>query len=156
MPALTRRLKVNEMSEKNDLNARIYAARILVVDDDIDVLELIDTVLTQNGYKNVYVASDSTAVAKMFQTAPCDLVLLDMNMPEVDGIAVMRQMKAGLLSGDYMPVVVVTGRTDSENRMLAWKEGARDYITKPFAIEEFLQRIYNQLEVRMLFKEGKR
>jgi DNA-binding response OmpR family regulator len=139
------------MIEDEELNAWIRAARILVVDDDIDVLDLIETLLTQNGYQNVYVASDSTAVAKMFELAPCDLVLLDMDMPHIDGVGVMRQVKEGLMGGDYIPVVVVSGRDDLNSRLLAWKEGARDYIAKPFDSDEFLQRIYNQLEVRMLF-----
>jgi len=140
------------MTERDNLAARIHAARILVVDDDIDALDLMETVLTQHGYGNVYVASDSTAVAKMFQLAPCDLVLLDMDMPHMDGITVMRQVREDLQHGDYMPVIVVSGRADVPNRLLAWKEGARDYINKPFNTEEFLQRVYNQLEVRMLFK----
>jgi DNA-binding response OmpR family regulator len=143
------------MINKSDLDARIHAARILVVDDDFDALELMETVLTQRGYTNVYVASDSTSVARMYQLAPCDLVLLDMNMPHMDGIGVMRQVREDLQGGDYMPVVVVTGRNDIENRLLAWKEGARDYIIKPFNIEEFLQRVYNHLEVRMLFNARK-
>ena len=134
------------------LSAQIYAARILVVDDEISSLELTELVLNKRGYGNVFVASDSTAVAEMFELAPCDLVILDMNMPNRDGIAVMRQVKETLKRGDYLPVIVLTARNDIENRILALKEGARDYITKPFNIEEFLQRIYNHLEVRMLFK----
>jgi putative two-component system response regulator len=140
------------MSDKADLDTRIRTARILVVDDDIDALDLMETVLTQHGYSNVYVASDSTDVAKMFQLAPCDLVLLDMDMPHLNGIAVMRQVRTELQAGDYMPVIVVSGNSDAQSRMLAWKEGARDYISKPFNVEEFLQRVHNQLEVRMLFK----
>jgi len=140
------------MNDKADLNARIHAARILVVDDDIDALDLMETVLTRHCYSNVYVASDSTAVVKMFQLAPCDLVLLDMDMPHLNGIAVMRQVREELQAGDYMPVIVVSANSDAAYRMLAWKEGARDYINKPFDIEEFLQRVRNQLEVRMLFK----
>lgn len=143
------------MNDKSELDARIRAARILVVDDDIDVLDLMETMLTRHGYGNVYVASDSTAVAKMFQLAPCDLVLLDMDMPHMDGIAVMRQVREGLQHGDYMPVIVVSGRADVPSRLQAWKEGARDYINKPFNTEEFLQRVHNQLEVRMLFKARK-
>lgn len=144
------------MMSRDDLNTRIRNARILVVDDDVDILDLMESVLTQHGYPNVYVASDSTAVAKMFELAPCDLVLLDMNMPNLDGIGVMRQMSEGLQRGDYIPVVVVSGRNDIENRILAWKEGARDYITKPFNTEEFLQRVHNQLELRMLFNDRMR
>ena len=146
------RSKVFMMTERDNLAARIHAARILVVDDDIDALDLMETVLTQHGYSNVYVASDSTAVAEMFQLAPCDLVLLDMDMPHLNGIAVMRQVREELQAGDYMPVIVVSGSSDAQNRRLAWKEGARDYISKPFNVEEFLQRVHNQLEVRMLFK----
>ena len=140
------------MSAKEDLEARIYEARILVVDDEISSLELMELLLNKRGYKNVFVASDSTSVEKMYELAPCDLVILDMNMPNMDGIAVMRRVKEKLREGDYLPVMVVTARHDIENRILALKEGARDYIAKPFNAEEFLQRVYNHLEVRMLFR----
>src|SRR5690349_11743639 len=106
------------MNNNAELTARIRAARILVVDDDVDMLDLVETVLGKRGYTNVYVASDSTAVAKMFELAPCDLVLLDMDMPGMNGLSVMRQVREGLKGGDYMPVVVVSARDDIASRLM--------------------------------------
>ena len=138
-----------------DLLEQSLRARILVVDDvDANVL-LLQSLLRQQGYRNVEATTDSRVVADLHRAAPFDLILLDLQMPHLDGFGVMEQLKP-LAGADFLPVIVVTAFSDQANRLKALRSGARDYITKPFIGEEVAQRIRNYLEVRMLYRERQR
>lgn len=139
----------------DDLDVRIHAARILVVDDNPDQLDLMDVMLRKHGYANVEFTADPTRVAPAYADKPYDLILLDMEMPVMNGVDVMRQLK-GHLKGAFMPVIVLTAHEGADVRLQALKEGARDYISKPFVDTEFAHRIRNHLEVRMLYNERER
>ena len=115
----------------NDLESRIRAARILVVDDNIDQLDLMEIMLRRQGYGNVALTDDPTSVAASYAAHPHDLILLDMEMP----------------------VIVLTAHEGVDVRLQALQEGARDYISKPVVETEFAHRIHNHLEVRMLYRE---
>ncbi len=136
----------------NDLESRIRAARILVVDDNIDQLDLMEIMLRRQGYGNVALTDDPTSVASSYAAQPHDLILLDMEMPVMNGVDVMRRLK-GELRGAFMPVIVLTAHEGVEVRLQALQEGARDYISKPVVETEFAHRIRNHLEVRMLYRE---
>jgi putative two-component system response regulator len=138
-----------------DLDTRIHAARILVVDDNPDQLDLMEVMLGKHRYANVELMSDPTRVASSYAVKPYDLILLDMEMPVMNGVAVMRQLK-GYLKGAFMPVIVLTANEGADVRLQALQEGARDYISKPFVDTEFAHRIRNHLEVRMLYIERER
>ena len=138
-----------------DLETRIRGARILVVDDNIDQLDLMEVMLRKHRYTSVEVTTDPTRVAPSYAAKPYDLILLDMEMPVMNGIDVMRQLR-GYLNGAFMPVIVLTAHEGGDIRLQALKEGARDYISKPFVDTEFAHRIRNHLEVRMLYKERER
>ncbi len=135
--------------------SRSLDARILVVDDVESNVLLLQNLLRQQGYANVHATTDPKVVATMHETEPFELILLDLQMPECDGFAVMEQLQSGL-KGDFLPVVVVTAYSDTENRLKALGQGARDYITKPFIVAEVIHRIRNYLEVRMLYRERQR
>ncbi len=134
------------------LEARIRAARILVVDDNEDQLDLMEVMLRGYGYTQVDLSADPASVAVAYAAKPYDLILLDMEMPVMNGIDVMRQLKKEL-HGAFLPVIVLTAHDGTEVRLEALKEGARDYISKPFVAAEFAHRIRNHLEVRMLYSE---
>lgn len=136
----------------DDLNTRIRAARILVVDDNPDQLDLMEVMLRRQRYTHVELTSDPTQVAASYAARPYDLILLDMEMPVMNGVDVMRQLK-GVLKGEFMPVIVLTAHEGTDVRLQALEEGARDYISKPFVDTEFAHRIRNHLEVRMLYVE---
>ena len=136
----------------NDLESRIRAARILVVDDNIDQLDLMEIMLRRQGYGNVALTDDPTSVAASYAAHPHDLILLDMEMPVMNGVDVMRRLK-GELRGAFMPVIVLTAHEGVDVRLQALQEGARDYISKPVVETEFAHRIHNHLEVRMLYRE---
>lgn len=140
---------------QDDLDARIRAARILVVDDNPDQLDLMEVMLRKRGYTNVVLTEDPTSVAPSYAQQAYDLILLDMEMPVMNGIAVMRELK-GVLHGAFMPVIVLTAHEGAQVRLQALSEGARDYISKPFVEAEFAHRIHNHLEVRMLYSERER
>jgi putative two-component system response regulator len=144
-----------QMMVEQDLDTRIRAARILVVDDKEDQLDLMEVMLRRHRYTNVEVISDPTRVAPSYAVKPYDLILLDMEMPVMNGIDVMRQLR-GYLNGAFMPVIVLTAHEGNDVRLQALQEGARDYISKPFVDSEFQHRIRNHLEVRMLYKERER
>lgn len=146
---------VTQSGTSDNLDERIRAARILVVDDNEDQLDLMELMLRKHGYANVTLSADPTSVAPAYAAAPFDLILLDMEMPVMNGVDVMRQLK-GNLKGAFMPVIVLTAHEGSDVRLQALKEGARDYISKPFVDEEFTHRIRNHLEVRMLYNERER
>jgi putative two-component system response regulator len=139
----------------DDLLSRSLAARILVVDDIEANVLLLQNLLRQQGYGNVHGTTDPTRVAALHDSDPFELILLDLQMPGCDGFEVMRQLTRDL-KGDFLPVIVVTAFTDTENRIKALGQGARDYITKPFLVAEVVHRIRNYLEVRMLYLERQR
>ncbi|MGY0060534.1 response regulator transcription factor [Streptomyces sp. LZ34] len=125
-------------------------ARILVVDDDPAVRDALSRTLRFEGY-DVDTAQDGLeALARLEHLArigpgPLDLVLLDVMMPGLDGLAVARRIRAG---GDTVPIMMVTARDSVGDRIVGLDNGADDYLTKPFAGEELLAR------VRALLRRG--
>ena len=130
-------------------------ARILVVDDVQANVELLCSLLRMHGYMDVHATTDSRQALAMHEAQAFDLILLDLQMPHLDGIAILRALRAAA-GGEFLPVIVVTAFSDEERRMQALQQGARDYILKPFLIPEVLLRIRNFLEVQMLYRERRR
>lgn len=113
------------------------SVRILVADDDPAVRESLRRSLTFNGYE-VQLASDGHEALTSANRAAADLVLLDVNMPGIDGLEVCRRMRA---SGNDVPVLILTARVEVGDRVLGLDAGADDYLPKPFALEELLARV---------------
>ena len=140
------------MEQSSTLQA-IKAATILVVDDQPVNVKLLEKVLQAEGYPNIISTTDSREAVALFQQHRCDIVLLDLNMPHIDGFGVMEQLRA--IAEDYPPVLVLTALKDRDSRVRALENGARDFVSKPFDRVELLSRIRNMLEVRMLNKAMK-
>jgi DNA-binding response OmpR family regulator len=120
------------------------AARILVVDDQSDILELTSTVLGGAGYEVVTLDSGAEAIARV-GLEPFDLVLLDINMPGMDGWETLRLIRADdRLSA--LPVVMFSIKGELRDKVLSMQEGAVDYITKPFVVDALLSRVQRILE----------
>ena len=130
------------------VQTQIKQARILVVDDQPANVLLVEKVLALDGYKHIYSTHDSREAVSMFIEHDIDLLLLDLNMPYMDGFEVLEKIQQ--LDIDYAPVIVLTAQTDRESRVKALEKGARDYISKPFDRIELMTRIHNMLEVRLL------
>ena len=130
--------------------ADLLAGRILIVDDQQPNILLLERMLRSAGYQAVTSTMDPFAVAALHAAQPFDLILLDLQMPGMDGFQVME----GLRSSDplgYVPILVITAQPAQKLRAL--QAGARDFVSKPFELPEVLARVRNLLEVRLLNRE---
>lgn len=133
--------------------ADILNAKILVVDDMAANLRLIEGMLRIAGYTNVHSTSDPLTVCDLHRDNRYGLILLDLQMPVMDGFQVMEGLKQ--IEGDsYLPVLVITAQPDHKLRAL--QAGAKDFVSKPFDMAELRARVRNILEVRLLHLEEKR
>ncbi|AVH64078.1 hybrid sensor histidine kinase/response regulator [Nostoc sp. 'Peltigera membranacea cyanobiont' 213] len=119
---------------------------ILVVDDLPDNLRLVSNLLVEQGYV-VRKATNGTMALRSAQAEPPDLILLDINMPDLDGYEVCRQLKT-FDNTRAIPVIFLSALDDAIDKVKAFKVGGIDYITKPFQVEEMLIRIQTQLTVQ--------
>jgi two-component system KDP operon response regulator KdpE len=110
--------------------------RILIVDDEPQILRALRINLTARQYE-VIIAADGTAALHAAGNEHPDLVVLDLGLPDIDGTQIIRSLRAWT----PVPIVVLSGRTDSRDKVDALDAGADDYITKPFSIDELLARI---------------
>ncbi|UBF28278.1 response regulator [Kovacikia minuta CCNUW1] len=126
-------------------------ADILVIDDTPDNLNLLSTMLTQQGYKVRSVTKGATGL-RGAQAAPPDLILLDVNMPQMNGYEVCQQLKADDRTHD-IPVIFISALEDVLDKVKAFAVGGVDYITKPFQVQEVLARIDSHLTICRLQKQ---
>ncbi len=128
----------------------ILAGRILIVDDQQSNITLLTQLLEAAGYTHVSATMDPTAVCALHRANDYDLILLDLQMPNMDGFQVMEALKTNAAEA-YLPVLVITAQPGHKLRALA--SGARDFVSKPFDLVEVKTRIHNMLEVRLLYKK---
>ena len=119
-------------------------ARLLVVDDDTDVSAMAALVLRRAGHTVTAVDSGPAALAQIERT-PYDLVLLDINMPGMDGWEVLRILKADEGTAQ-IPVAMFSVRGEVRDKVHGLQDGAIDYITKPFGVDELIQRVATILD----------
>ena len=124
--------------------------KILVADDEQSMREFLDIMLKKEGYK-VSLASNGEEVAKLVDNDLFDLVLLDIRMPKLDGISALKKIKS---NAPETIVIMITAYASADTAIKAMKEGAYDYITKPFKVEEIKLIIKNALEKKNLQKEN--
>ena len=123
---------------------------MLIVDDNESNVAVLKSLVEQEGLHRVYTETDSRRVqARLVERRP-DLVLLDLHMPHTNGHQVLSQIKE-FAAGSYLPVLVLTADTTSSARNRALKQGAQDFLTKPFDLVEATLRIANLLETRQLY-----
>ena len=126
-------------------------ARILVVDDEQVLLDLLRDALRFAGYDVATAANGFDAVALATKTKP-DLVILDVNLPDLDGFEVCRRLRA---DGDDVPVVFLTARDDPDDLRTGFTRGGDDYLTKPFSLEELNLRIEAILRRRIVADDNR-
>ncbi|VAX07902.1 hypothetical protein MNBD_ALPHA03-301 [hydrothermal vent metagenome] len=134
-----------------NLNTDPKKACIMIVDDEAANVRLLEKILATAGYENVISTQDPTEVLSLHQKYSCDLTLLDLDMPELDGYGVMDQINEWTRNNPP-PILVLTAQHMQSYRQRALDNGARDYVTKPFDASELLSRVRNLLEVRMSYK----
>jgi len=131
----------------------ILNASILIVDDQPSNVQLLEQMLREAGYTAIASTMDPFAVCALHRENRYDLILLDLQMPGMDGFQVMEALKEIETDG-YLPVLVITAQPDHKLRALA--AGAKDFVAKPFDLVEVQTRIHNMLEVRLLYKKLER
>jgi DNA-binding response OmpR family regulator len=119
--------------------ASLHAGRVLVVEDERDVSELLRYNLGREGYDVIVAATGAEALRRAREARP-DLILLDIMIPGVNGWEVCRRLKQDAETR-AIPVIVVTGRVEEGDKVLGFELGADDYVTKPFSTRELLARI---------------
>jgi two-component system cell cycle response regulator len=130
----------------------VLHGKILIVDDqEVNVL-LLEQMLQAAGYTSVTSTTDPFDVCKLHLKNHYDLILLDLLMPGMDGFQVMEELKKIDPNG-YLPVLVITAQPG--HKLHALKTGAKDFVTKPFDLNEVLARVHNMLEVRLLHEAAR-
>jgi PAS domain S-box-containing protein len=130
----------------------ILAARILIVDDQGANIALLEEVLAQVGYSNVSSTNNPLEVCELHRQQRYDLILLDLQMPGMDGFQVIEALKTNERD-PWLPVMVITAQPGHKLRAL--QAGARDFISKPFELIEVKTRIRNMVEMRLLYGQLK-
>ena len=128
-------------------------AKILIIDDADANLQLLEALLTREGFTQVISTTDSTRAMDLFAAFEPDLILLDLMMPELDGYAVLEQIAKRVNANSYLPVLVLTADATVAARRKALALGAKDFLTKPFDTIEAMLRVWNLLETRFLYKK---
>jgi two-component system, OmpR family, KDP operon response regulator KdpE len=118
--------------------------RILVVDDEVQITRVLRAALQSNGYEVTTATNGVEALAQYLENTP-DLVITDLSMPDMDGVELTREIRQRAST----PIVIVSVRNQESAKIQALDEGADDYITKPFGIQELLARVRVQLRRTM-------
>jgi PAS domain S-box-containing protein len=130
--------------------AEILSAKILIVDDQESNIQLLEQLLHGSGYTGVSSTMHPEEVCALHRKNQFDLILLDLQMPVMDGFQVMEALKTST-TDPYLPVIVLTAQPGHKLRSL--QAGAKDFVSKPFDLVEVKTRIHNMLEVRLLYKK---
>jgi adenylate cyclase len=133
--------------------ADILNGKILIVDDQEANVNLLEGMLRGAHYTSISSTMDPTKVCELHLIHHFDLILLDLQMPDMDGFQVMENLKE-IEKGSYLPVLVITAQP--AHKLRALEAGAKDFVSKPFDVAEVLLRVHNMLEVRLLHLEMKR
>ena len=128
-------------------------ASILIVDDEVSNVGVLKRVLASAGYRRITGMTDPVAAMAGFTDIEPDLMLLDLHMPEMDGVAMTELVRAVLPATEYLPILILTGDTSLEACRRALAVGATDFVSKPFDMHEVLLRIKNLLETRFLHRQ---
>jgi PAS domain S-box-containing protein len=128
----------------------LLGASILIVDDQAANIALLEQLLAETGYTRITSTLSPQEVCALHRANSYDLILLDLQMPGMDGFQVMAGLKANE-ADSYLPVIVLTAQPGHKLRAL--QSGAKDFISKPFDLVEVKTRIHNMLEVRLLHRK---
>ncbi|OYY95212.1 MAG: hypothetical protein B7Y41_01505 [Hydrogenophilales bacterium 28-61-23] len=140
------KLHVSDPSLVEDL-----AVSVLLVDDEPSNIKLLERTLQSCAHFSLVSTTDPRCVVDLYQRHRFDLIVLDLNMPYLDGYQVMSQLRE-LDADNLPPILVVTAQHDQDHRVRALREGAADYVTKPFQVDELLARVGNLVKVRLYQK----
>lgn len=138
------------------IGEELLRSRVLIVDDERQSVTLLERFLERQGYVDVHAMTDSRQMLTRFDELRPDLVILDLHMPYVSGLAILEFIRAGVVPEAFLPVLVLTGDASVEVRHRALAVGASDFLTKPLDLFEAGYRIRNLLHARYLHTELER
>jgi len=115
--------------------------RILVVDDEKEILELMTTVLSKEGFENIYSVSEGQRAVELCRNINPHIIILDIMLPDIDGYEVCRKIRAF----SYAPIIFLSAKSDDFDKLMGLGIGADDYVTKPFSPKEVAFRVKAQL-----------
>jgi len=131
----------------------VMTANILIVDDQEYNVSLLERILGRAGFKNVYSTMDSLQVERLIAEVNPDVILLDLHMPGMDGLAILRMIRGQSGSDHYLPVLMLTADLTTEAKQQGLQAGVNDFLTKPYDRTEVILRITNLLRTRFLHNQ---
>jgi putative two-component system response regulator len=131
----------------------VKRSKILIVDDQEANVVLVQNILREQGFLGIQSLTDARLVLPLFLDFQPDLVLLDLRMPHVDGLSLLKQLRSRIPDSVYLPFLIITGDLSQRTRQAALTLGAKDFLTKPINPAEAVLRMYNLLETRFLYLE---
>jgi len=131
------------------------AKKVLIIDDEETYVRALDWLLRQAKFRHLRGLTKSTLAREEFLRFQPDLVVLDLHMPELDGFAVLEQLRQSVPAGEFLPVLAMTGYNAADTRSRALAAGASDFLSKPFDNNEVILRIRNLLQTRFLYKQAR-
>ncbi len=122
----------------------MFNSKILVIDDEKDICNLITMTLNTSGFSNIRSVNDGADAVKIANEWQPDLILLDLMLPKVDGLTVCRTLKSSKDTSN-IPIIMITAKNEESDIVLGLELGADDYITKPFSLKVLVARVRTQL-----------
>lgn len=116
--------------------------KVLIIDDEEDITDILDTVLKREGFSNIYIANNGTDWIELFKKVNPDIVLLDIMLPDISGYDVFNELR----KDSQIPILFISAKTEEVDRLLGFAIGADDYITKPFSAKEVAFRLKARLK----------
>jgi DNA-binding response OmpR family regulator len=132
----------------------ILKGKVLIIDDEPANVMVLEETLKQRGYTSLKSITDPREALESYKTMEPDLILLDLNMPHLNGFQVMEQIKEADPKKNT-PIMILTAQIDQGTRLRGLDAGARDFLTKPFDILEVSLRIQNMLEISLLYSQSR-
>ena len=136
----------------NNIPAQVPQAKILVVDDDVRLRDLVRRYLTEQGF-NVITAENATALNKLWIRERYDLLVLDLMLPGEDGLSICRRLRG---AGDQTPIIMLTAKGEDVDRIIGLEMGADDYLPKPFNPRELVALTTGEFSVLKVFARNAR
>lgn len=134
------------------MEALIKEKRILIIDDEEEILNILKTVLKKEGFKNIYTALDGESGLRLFNDLRPDIVILDIMLPDKEGYEVCREIR----QKSNIPILFLSAKTEEIDRVLGLSIGADDYITKPFSPKEVALRVKINLKKNIIMDKVKK
>jgi len=116
-------------------------SKVLIVEDDPAVRDVVEYALSREGMETEAVSSGDTAIERLFSDAPFDLVILDVMLPDTDGVTLCRELRSADCALRDVPVIMLTARDDETSVVVGLEVGADDYVTKPFSPRQLVSRV---------------